>query len=122
MRKSCFSRELFCRGLFSSSLLFLVLSIPAIAQQQAQPTPVTDRPWMNKSLSAEQRSQLLVKAMNQEEKLKIVFGYFSTDAPWKNFTKPAEGLAQSAGYIEGSKRLGIPTIFETDAGVGVASQ
>jgi beta-glucosidase len=60
--------------------------------------------------------------MTQEEKLALVFGYFSSDAPWKNFKRPEGGLEQSAGYIAGNVRLGIPALTETDAGTGVASQ
>jgi beta-glucosidase len=60
--------------------------------------------------------------MTRDEKLAWVFGYFSTDAPWKNFKKPGDGLEQAAGYIGGIARLGIPALQETDAGIGVASQ
>jgi len=79
-------------------------------------------PWMNPTLNADARARLLVGAMTQDEKLTLVFGYFSTDAPWKNFKRPADGLEQAAGYIRGVPRLGIPALNETDAGTGVASQ
>jgi beta-glucosidase len=88
------------------------------AAEQLQP----DRPWMDASLDADSRSRLLLAAMTRDEKLTLVFGYFSTDAPWKNFKKPRDGLDQSAGYVGGSARLGIPALLETDAGIGVASQ
>lgn len=77
---------------------------------------------MSTALSADARAQSLLKVMKQDEKLALVFGYFSSDAPWKNFKKPAEGLEQSAGVIAGNARLGIPALTETDAGIGVASQ
>jgi beta-glucosidase len=60
--------------------------------------------------------------MTQEEKLVLVFGYFSSDAPWKNSKQPKDGLPQSAGYVPGIARLGIPAQYQTDAGIGVASQ
>jgi beta-glucosidase len=88
------------------------------AAEQLQP----DRPWMNASLDADSRSRLLLAAMTRDEKLALVFGYFSTDAPWKNFKRPRDGLEQSAGYVGGIARLGIPALLETDAGIGVASQ
>jgi beta-glucosidase len=91
-------------------------SSAAAAQLQA------DRPWMNPDLDADSRARLLLGAMTQDEKLTLVFGYFSSDAPWKNSKKPAAGLEQSAGYVGGSSRLGIPALMETDAGTGVASQ
>jgi beta-glucosidase len=89
---------------------------------QAEKAPLTDKPWMSTSLSAEERTQLLLEAMTADEKLALVFGYFSSDAPWKNFKKPKEGLEQSAGIVAGNARLGIPALTETDAGIGVASQ
>src|SRR5947209_989560 len=81
-----------------------------------------DRPWMDPGLVADSRTRALLEAMTRDEKLALVFGYFSSDAPWKNFKKPAAGLEQSAGFIGGNARLGIPALMETDAGTGVASQ
>jgi len=77
---------------------------------------------MNASLNADERTQLLMKEITLDEKLTLVFGYYSSDAPWKKFTKPEGGLPQSAGYVPGIARLNIPAQFETDAGIGVASQ
>jgi beta-glucosidase len=89
---------------------------------RTEDAPLTDRPWMNSALSAGARAQSLLEVMRQDEKLALVFGYFSSDAPWKNFKKPQQGLEQSAGIIAGIARLGIPALTETDAGIGVASQ
>jgi beta-glucosidase len=94
--------------------------MPVTAQTGNAPPP--DRPWMSTALSADARADSLLKVMKQDEKLALVFGYFSSDAPWKNFKKPPEGLEQSAGIIAGVARLGIPALTETDAGIGVASQ
>jgi beta-glucosidase len=60
--------------------------------------------------------------MTRDEKLALVFAYYSSDASWKNSKRPAGGLEQSAGYLGGNSRLGIPALTETDAGTGVASQ
>jgi len=92
------------------------------AKATAKPTAEAPKPWMNKKLTPEQRTDLVLKEMTMDEKLKLVFGYFGTDAPWKNFKRPAESYAQSAGFIYGVPRLGIPNLWETDAGVGVATQ
>ncbi|MGZ2411109.1 beta-glucosidase [Sphingomonas sp. F9_3S_D5_B_2] len=80
------------------------------------------RPWMNTALSADQRAQLAVRAMTRAEKMELVFGYFGTDNPGKNFKAPAEAIQGTAGYIPGIPRLGIPAQWQTDAGVGVATQ
>jgi beta-glucosidase len=77
---------------------------------------------MDRSLTAEARTQRLLAAMTRDEKLRLVFGYFSSDAPWKHYRRPTGGIAQSAGYVTGSQRLSIPALKETDAGIGVASQ
>ena len=105
-------------ALMFAGLAVTVQSATLGAAEQLPP----DRPWMDARLDADSRSRLLLAAMTESEKLALIFGYFSTDAPWKNFKKPGEGLEQSAGYIGGIVRLGIPALLETDAGIGVASQ
>ncbi len=118
-RNRPFLARLLTRHLWPS-LACLTLSFSAYAQTQLGQTP--DRPWLEPTLNPDTRTQLLLKAMTQDEKLQLVFGYFSTDAPWKNYQRPAEGLKQSAGYLAGNPRLGIPDVRQTDAGIGVASQ
>ena len=92
------------------------------ASSAAAEQPQPDKPWMNPALDADARTRALLEAMTRDEKLALVFGYYSSDAPWKNFKRPAGGLEQSAGYVGGNSRLGIPALMETDAGTGVASQ
>jgi beta-glucosidase len=70
--------------------------------------------------SAEQRAAEAVKKMTLDEKLQLVFGYFASD--WQGKKPPAEGRYGSAGYVPGIPRLGITPQWETDAGVGVATQ
>ena len=77
---------------------------------------------MNSSLSADERTRLLLQAMTDTDKLGLVFGFYSNDAPWKSYRRPADGVPQSAGFVPGNARLGIPALTETDAGIGVASQ
>ncbi|MEI9904833.1 MAG: hypothetical protein WDN06_13330 [Asticcacaulis sp.] len=66
--------------------------------------------------------------MTKDEKLTLVFGYFSTNAAWQNGgTKKFvwfddNTLDYAAGYVPAIARLGIPAQHETDAGVGVATQ
>ena len=90
----------------------MLLALAALPWAAAADTPA----------SPDERARSLLKAMTQDEKLVLVFGYFSSDAPWKNFKQPPDGLPQSAGYIPGIARLGIPAQYQTDAGIGVASQ
>lgn len=99
-----------------------------VVAQSPQPQTAPDqhalasKPWMNTKLSAQERTQLVLKEMTMDEKLSLLMGYFGTDAPWKNFTCPVESYPQSAGFVYGVPRLGIPHIWQADAGVGVASQ
>ena len=44
------------------------------------------------------------------------------DQEAKKYKRPAESYDQSAGFVYGVPRLGIPNLWQTDAGVGVASQ
>ena len=93
------------------------LSLSAAAAPAAEPA----RPWMNRSLSPDARASLVVNQLTQDEKLNLVFGWFATDAAWKNnFKAPAGSRIGSAGYVPGIARLGIPPQWQTDAGEGVA--
>ena len=88
----------------------------------ADPAPAepAQKPWLDRSLGADQRAQLAVKAMTQKEKLNWVMSYFGHD--FGKGKRIPEALAQSAGYVPGLPRLGLPALFLTDAGLGVASQ
>jgi beta-glucosidase len=81
-----------------------------------------DQPWMDPQLTPDARADLVLHQMTPDEKLVLVFGYFATDAPWKQYTRPAGSMADAAGFVPGIERLGIPAQSQTDAGVGVATQ
>ncbi|WP_284313505.1 beta-glucosidase family protein [Labrys miyagiensis] len=108
-------------------LLFSVGVTAALSQQPAASPSAVSAEWRDTSLPAERRADLALAAMSRAEKLQLVFGYFSTQAPWmisatKNFVAPDAGRVNSAGYVPGIERLGIPALWETDAGEGVATQ
>jgi len=94
----------------------------ASAPPQGAAAPRAARPWMNTALSADARTALIVREMTRDEKLVLVFGYFATDFAPKNFKAPAGSRVGSAGYVPPIPRLGIPAQWQTDAGVGVATQ
>jgi beta-glucosidase len=79
-------------------------------------------PWMDQSLNADQRADRLIGAMTLDEKIQTVFGYFSTDFAPKAYVKPAQGRPYTAGFVAGVPRLGLPNQWQTDAGLGVATQ
>jgi beta-glucosidase len=70
--------------------------------------------------AAELRAEGIVAKMTLDEKIDLVFGHFGTDQKGK--PAPAGSLEQSAGYVKGVERLGVPPQWQTDAGIGVASQ
>lgn len=77
-------------------------------------------PWKDRSLSAEKRAAALVAAMTEDEKLQMVRTLF----PPRTAGKPGMpgDIIQSAGHMIGIPRLGIPTLRESDASLGVANQ
>ncbi len=70
--------------------------------------------------SADERAAAAVSKMTLDEKLSLVFGYFGTD--WQGQHPPAGVRYGSAGYVPGIPRLGITPQWQTDAGIGVATQ
>ena len=86
--------------------LLLVCSVSAVAAP-VQPGP-------------DERAAAAVAKMTIDEKLQLVFGYFGSD--WQGKKPPTEARYGSAGYVPGIPRLGIPPQYETDAGIGVATQ
>ncbi|WP_397545598.1 glycoside hydrolase family 3 C-terminal domain-containing protein [Roseateles oligotrophus] len=94
----------------------------AVAADPAKPFTVLTGAWSNRALDPDQRSALLLAQMTQDEKLKLVISHFGSDFEPKGTKKHPKALPHSAAYVEGVPRLGIPDLFETDAGIGVATQ
>jgi beta-glucosidase len=106
----------------AASLLGLATAAPSAPARGAPAAAASARPWMNASLSPERRVALLLPRMTEDEKLTLVLGYFATDFPPRAYKMQPGGREGSAGYVPGVARLGIPPQWQTDAGVGVASQ
>jgi beta-glucosidase len=87
----------------------------------AKGTAAAPTAWLDKQLSAEQRAELLLKAMTQDEKLTLVTGYFGVQQAWNQYSFK-EARPQSAGFLPGVPRLGFTAQWQTDAGGGVATQ
>ena len=51
----------------------------------------------------------------------LVTGYFGVQQTWNHY-RFKEARPQSAGYVPGLPRLGFPAQWQTDAGIGVATQ
>ena len=122
----------FRKSILAQAFAVLFFSQAPFVVQAAEPSAssaAAQAPWMDRSKTAAQRAELVVKAMTQDEKLLLVFGY----APYSELVKldpkvipggkPGEVAAavipEAAGYVPGVPRLGIPAQHETDASIGV---
>ncbi|HUE02228.1 MAG TPA: hypothetical protein VMR62_21845, partial [Bryobacteraceae bacterium] len=100
-----------------AAILCTILIGPAGAQfGPSRPRPTG--PWMKKSLSPDQRADLVVAQLTLDEKISLLHGggwemlFGIPDGP------PTKSLG-NAGYIPGIPRLGIPDLQMADAAVGV---
>ena len=89
-------------------------ALPARAVAQTKKTPAA---WMDKRLSPDQRADLALAQMTQDEKLQLVhgtgWGVLREGAP----VPPDDN--GGAGFVPGIKRLGIPDIQLADSAVGI---
>ncbi len=103
----------------AAGLATLVIILwPAYAQRGSEPnTPPA--PWMNSSLSPDERAALVVKEMTLDEKVSLLHGTgMATLGPVSLLAEKSNG---GAGYVVGIPRLGIPAIQMSDAAYGVRS-
>ncbi|HEY1807973.1 MAG TPA: glycoside hydrolase family 3 C-terminal domain-containing protein [Acidobacteriaceae bacterium] len=101
----------------AAAALFVALGFTSFTPSLAAQAPPTARPWMNKSLSPDQRADLVIKQMTLDEKMTFVHG-----TGWNGLREHAEipkGSLGGAGYVQGVPRLGIPGINMADSAVGV---
>jgi beta-glucosidase len=86
--------------------------------QREQGDQRTNQPWMNSSLSPEERAGLVLTQMTLDEKIALLHGNGMSHVP--QWQMPLTNLGNGgAGYVEGVKRLGIPPLFISDAAYGV---
>jgi beta-glucosidase len=95
------------------AILFFAL-LPASAQMATTPHST---PWMNTSLSPDERAAMVVKQMTLDEKISLLHGTGMKDlSPMSPLAVRSNG---GAGYVVGVPRLGIPAIQMSDAAYGV---
>jgi beta-glucosidase len=94
---------------------FLFVAFPVLIAAQSPGT--SNRPWMNPSLSPDDRASLLLKEMTLDEKIGMLHGTGLKDlSPVSPVAMHSNG---GAGYVVGVPRLGIPAIQMSDAAYGV---
>ena len=91
------------------AILLLVLSIAIFPVAAVSQNNASTRPWMRRSLTAEQRADLLLHAMTLDEKITMVHGVDPM---------PIHGYV---GYVPGNARLGIPALRLADGRAGVGN-
>ena len=108
-------RRLYCLPAIALSL-FLVLA-PLLARPHPTKSPKSTRPWMDPSLSPDQRADLVLKQMTLDEKIGLLHG---NGMPGWGQPRPNAYLGNGgAGFVLGVERLGIPMIQMSDAAYGV---
>ena len=99
-------------GIAILSLALLPASAQAGAEHKKAPAP-----WMNSSLSPDERAALVVKELTLEEKISLLHGTGMKGlSPMSPLAAKSNG---GAGYVVGIPRLGIPAIQMSDAAYGV---
>jgi beta-glucosidase len=97
---------------------FVCLTCASFAQRREHP-PTPTGPWMNTSLSPDERADLVLKEMTLDEKVALLHGIgMPTDEPVTPENAPSN---RGVGYAVGVPRLGIPGIDMSDAAYGVRS-
>ena len=112
------SVSLFRCGVRSVGLSLVALfgaTLPALPAKAQSPQP--PKPWMDKSLPADQRADLVVAQMTEAEKLQMVHG-IGWGVLIGGSPVPADDNG-GAGFVPGIKRLSIPDINLADSAVGV---
>jgi beta-glucosidase len=105
-------------GIRSIGLLALILA-SALARPADAPS---SQGWLDARLDPDARAELALQAMTLAEKFTLVEGYYAAPRPARQYVPPPEARPASAGYVPGIARLGIPPQWQTDAGIGVATQ
>src|SRR5271165_3328171 len=92
--------------------IFGGLQSPASGQSGSK-NSTSMSPWMNTSLSADQRASLVLKEMTLDEKISMLHGTGFEDL--SPLSPLAVGSNGGAGYVVAIPRLGIPAIQMSDA-------
>jgi len=103
-------------GLLEVSVVVLSLALGPASAQSGSPDKA---PWMNASLSPDERAAMVLKQMTIDEKISLLHGTGSAGlGPVSPLAARSNG---GAGYVVGIPRLGIPAIQMSDAAYGVRS-
>lgn len=114
-----------------SLLLAVALTAAAQGQGRGQAPSGPPKPWDDKSLSPDQRADLVLREMTIDEKIQMLHGgpsagrgrgsQAAAPATVEELTERLTAMRSNggAGFIPGIPRLGIPDLQMADAAVGV---
>jgi len=106
-------------GVPALALLSLFCFAASGIAQGHQPATPPSGPWMNQSLTPDERAGMVLKEMTLDEKVALLHGVgMPTDDPVTPENAPSN---RGVGYAVGVPRLGIPGIDMSDAAYGVRS-
>ena len=112
-------------GLFAFALICSLMYLGRVAFAGPKPprraaSQASQRPWMDTSLSPDQRADLVLKVLTLDEKIGLLHG--NGMRGWAGPPHRNELLGNGgAGFVLGVPRLGIPMIQMSDAAYGVRS-
>ncbi len=110
------------RHIVATTAALLGIVAPALAQHRLHGQTDDEKqshPWMNKSLSPDERADMVLKEMTLDEKITLLHG---NGMPGWGKPRPNAYLGNGgAGFVLGVPRLGIPFIQMSDAAYGVRS-
>src|SRR3984957_5239694 len=103
---------------FFANVLLACVLFPSRLQSSPKDKP-SALPWMNSSLSPDERAAMVLKEMTIDEKITLLHGTGMQGlSPMSPLAIHSNG---GAGYVPGIPRLGIPAIQMSDAAYGVRS-
>jgi beta-glucosidase len=102
-------------GSAAVGLVILLAAHGACLSQPATTQPA--RPWMNASLSPDQRAEAVMEQLTLDEKIQLVHGIGW--GPLKTGSPIPPDNNGGAGEVLGIARLGIPSLQQADSAVGV---
>jgi beta-glucosidase len=101
------------------AIVVFSLALSPASAQVASEHKTRSAPWMNSSLSPDERAALVLKEMTLDEKVSLLHGTGMVGlGPMSPLAIKSNG---GAGYVVGIPRLGIPAIQMSDAAYGVRS-
>jgi beta-glucosidase len=109
-----------CVDPLALGIVFTAFTLLALASAQSTSgNSSQSHPWMNASLSPDERAALVLKQMTLDEKISLLHGTGMIGlSPMSPLAVRSNG---GAGYVVGVPRLGIPDIQMSDAAYGIRS-